>query len=229
VTTPILQLQGAMRLVFEALKLAGRGALWVAIQISKVWNGIIDAIQSVLSTIADFEVLGARPFAALDGLAWELGNARLPVQEMQASLAELNRTTWDNIDARARETAATERNAAATNAATEALLNVPSGYRVALARFNATTPGAPGSTAPSSPTAPGPGVGASPPPGRPSDGTSPYGPAPGTAQQVVNVFPRADMDEESLAAEVVRIQARVEARASGNRMGYDKARYAGAF
>lgn len=132
-----LLVEVGLRVLFEAIKGLALGILYVAKGISGVWNGIVQAVQNVLTTLGNIEVFGAQPFAFLDDWAKGLEGAKLSTEGLSDSISKLKDTTWDAAKAKADETAAVLKNREAVDKATESLTNVPNTWKVALARFNA--------------------------------------------------------------------------------------------
>ncbi len=126
-------LKEALKVFFDVVKMVA----WFIIEVAKffvgIWNGILGAIASVMKELAKFDLFGSKPFAFLGQWANTLLGAQVSTQGMTDAQTKLMNTTWDTAMAMGKASTAAQ-------AAAAALSNVPSGYRVALARFNATTP-----------------------------------------------------------------------------------------
>jgi phage-related protein len=119
--------------VIKYVMLAILGIVWLALQI---WNGVIEAIARVVESI----------------IFWDGGNAANEIRKVKAdmkptedAMADLNSSTFDGVKAANARTAAdfeaagaAQGMADAATSVTEALTNVPSGFKVARARFDAT-------------------------------------------------------------------------------------------
>ena len=147
----------ALKALFAVLKVVSAGILTVAQGISSLWNGIISAVQSVFRSLADIKVFGAKPLSFLDGWASGLESAKVDTDAMARALQALAGMTYEAAQEKAKETAEVIRNRQATEKATQALTNVPSAFKYALAAFDAQDPQgsgagpAHGSSAPSVP------------------------------------------------------------------------------
>lgn len=121
VLTPAFQLVGSV--------LAGVAVvvLNIFLALASVWNGIISAIQGLLRTI-DKVIPGDK----LEDLADKFEKAKIPTESLEEAMAEAVRIVSMGF------TPATEDATNELNGMNEALLNVPSGFKIALARFNAT-------------------------------------------------------------------------------------------
>lgn len=130
----------AFRGLFEGLKVVATIVLTIAKAIGDVWNGILGAIQAVFRALGSIDLFGWKPLEFLNDWADGIERAKAPTDEMARALVELQGLTWEQAQAVAAETAGRVKNIDAMREATEALTNVPQGYRVALARFNAMDP-----------------------------------------------------------------------------------------
>lgn len=128
------------KVVFEVLKVVANVVGSIMIAIGDVWNGILGAIEGFLRMLGGIEIFGAKPFEFLNQWADGLKGAMMPTDQMREGLAALNGMTWEQAQAAANATAEQLKNTAALKEATESLTNVPEGYKVALARFNAQDP-----------------------------------------------------------------------------------------
>jgi phage-related protein len=191
----------ALKGLFDVVKFLARVVLTIVKAIGDVWNGILEAIQSVFRSLAKISVLGAKPLGFLNGWADGLEGAMVDTDALANSLRRLNGLTYEAAQERARETAAVLRNREAVAKATESLTNVPNAWKVALARFEAqdaqqgpgATPTVPVPTSPSMPA----GNGATwtpstpgnrpPPPGAGAGGGDLLAPARGALVNTVNI------------------------------------------
>jgi hypothetical protein len=147
-----------VNVVFVAIKYVALGFLYVAKGLATAWNGILGAIQGVFRALGSIKILGGKPLGFLNDWADSLEGSKLSMDGLNASIAELNNMTRESATAKAQEAAAVLRNREALDKATESLTNVPSGWKVALARFDAqnargASPALPAST-PGPPMAP---------------------------------------------------------------------------
>jgi hypothetical protein len=110
----------------------------IVIAISNVWNGIISAVQGILQFLGNIELFGGKPFAFLNDWAAGLEGAKAATATYEAQLAEVSSMTWDSAMGQAVALdAATE----AANNFASGITNAASGFKVELARFNATNVG----------------------------------------------------------------------------------------
>ena len=159
-----LLVEVGLRLFFEGVKLVALGILHIAKAISGVWNGIINAVQSVLATLGSIEVFGKKPFSFLLDWATAIGDAKISTEGLDASISKLKDATWDAAKAKADETAEVLKSKAAVDKMTESLTAVPPRWRYALRAFeaqNARTGPAGGPVLPSSQPSAGGGAPAS--------------------------------------------------------------------
>jgi phage-related protein len=127
--------------LFAVVKVVIMVILGIVKGIFEAWNWVIGAIASVIAFFGD--TAGADAFRQ---------NNRADTTGVDEGLKALEDSSYATATAQAEATSETYRNAAANgeaadaaNRATEAFTNVPTGYKIALARFNATgtdTPGA---------------------------------------------------------------------------------------
>ncbi|MBJ6762811.1 hypothetical protein JGU66_18765 [Myxococcaceae bacterium JPH2] len=150
-----------IRGLFETIRYVGIAILWVVKGIGGLWNGIIGAIQSVFKALGDISVFGAHPLGFLKGWANSLGKVKVDTESLAKAIQEMEHLSWSAALAKAQETAEVLKNTDALQAATEALSNVPSAWRVALRRFDAEDPeerGGQGSSGTSGVSVPGAGI-----------------------------------------------------------------------
>ncbi|WNG57381.1 hypothetical protein F0U59_23405 [Archangium gephyra] len=146
----------ALRVLFEGIKYLSMGILWVAEGIGNVWNGIVTAVQSVLNALGNIELFGGKPFDFLLDWGTSLESMKIDTDALADAYGHLHDMTWETAQAQAEQAAAVTRNNEAIKEATEALTNVPSGWRAARAKYLAQDPrdmggggvgpGAPGGT-----------------------------------------------------------------------------------
>ena len=121
-------LEMAFGLLFNVIKFWAMGILWVVWAIQKAWNWIVEALAGLLETFR------------LNKAAESLREMTTDVDATRESIQELADLTWEAAMAQAEAAGAIEDLGDAANAATEALLNVPRGFRVARARWAAQDP-----------------------------------------------------------------------------------------
>ncbi len=181
VVNPLQLLAGpVLKALFEVLRFASTVILKVMKGLGDAWNGIVGAIQSVFRKLADISVFGAKPLSFLDGWADGLERAKVDTEAMARALQALTGMTYEAALEQANQTAEVVRNRKELQRATESLSNVPSIWKVALARLEAQDPGGPlGGPAPSVPipTAPPPSAPWN--PAQPGGSTTPGQPPPG--------------------------------------------------
>lgn len=144
VQQPLMLLAGpVLSGLFEVLKQVGIWIMDIAIALSQAWNWVIKGIQSIINKIAGAlpDFLGKH----IRKLGSGLDSVILPVDDMKNSLRDLQgmseQSARDLAQAKFDEVLSMEKLGAAAQDAAESLLNVPSGFKVQLARFNATDPG----------------------------------------------------------------------------------------
>ncbi len=103
------------------LKAVAAVILMVIRSIAGIWNLIIEAIAGIIGVFNK-------------DAAWEFRKKKMDTNALDEAMRNLFESTEDNTDAQ-------ERQAEAADKATEALSNVPRGYKVALARFNSIVEG----------------------------------------------------------------------------------------
>lgn len=129
---PVFEL--AFRVLFNVLKVVALIVMGVALALGAAWNGILEVIARVVSGLSN--ALGG--IEALDKMAAALRDQKVDTAGMADAMADLATTTYDQAYASASAASSAAMMAEAANEATESLTNVPSGYKIALARFNAT-------------------------------------------------------------------------------------------
>ncbi|WP_228556665.1 hypothetical protein [Myxococcus sp. AB025B] len=134
---PLTLLSGPiMKGLFAVIRVVAMGILYVVKGIGTVWNAIIGFIASVFKTLGKIPFVGG----AFKKMARGLESMKVPMDQVDGALDALKDSSYDAAAANAAAGVAAWENAAATNRATEALTNVPTGFKVALARFNAQDP-----------------------------------------------------------------------------------------
>ena len=140
-------LADALGVVAEVLKGVVAVITFVFRGIAGIFNGIINAISGVFRTIASFSILGKRPFGFLDSWADSLDRARISTDRFDSIMTGATSQVAAAGDAMCGTNAPTDLCAALNemgseiNSVTSSLLNVPSGFRVALRRFQSTSTG----------------------------------------------------------------------------------------
>lgn len=137
-------LEQAMRAAFGAIKTVAYIILGVTVGVLDLWNGIVSAVQAVLTYVSAFEIAGQRPLAFLGDMAASLEAAKGPADQYRQQLADVAAVTWDSAMTTAQSFNSA---AAAADSLASGMTNAASGFKVDLARYNATnvgaTPGAP--------------------------------------------------------------------------------------
>jgi len=131
-------LEKALRGVFATMQGVAIVILGIVVGVLNVWNGIVSAIQSVFSVIAGFEIAGQRPLAFLGEWAAGLESAKASTQTYEDQLAAAVSMTWDSALTTAQSFGTA---AAAADELASGMTNAASGFKVDLARYNATNTG----------------------------------------------------------------------------------------
>lgn len=130
--TPVMPiLDTAFRALFEVLKAVAEIILYVMLGIQTAWNAIVGAVAGILAKLSD--VFGG----ALDGLVEKLEGMKADTTSTEQALGALTSMTYESAYEQANLAANAATTAATMEDVTEALTNVPSGYKVASARFDA--------------------------------------------------------------------------------------------
>jgi phage-related protein len=140
-------LSPVLRILFEVAKVVLIVIMGFLEAIASIWNAIVDAVAGIVQAVLTAITLGAGAEWA-KGVADEIRKGKADTTAMREAREALNDATWDSVAAQNAQMVAAY-NVAEANDATaktarevaEALTNVPSGYKVALARFNAMDPG----------------------------------------------------------------------------------------
>ncbi|NVJ14228.1 phage tail protein [Myxococcus sp. AM010] len=136
-TQPLSLLAGPiMKAFFAVMRVVAMGILYVVKGVGTVWNGIIGFIAGVFRALSKIPLVGG----AFEKMARGLDSMKVPMDQVDGALNTLRNTTYESAAANSAAAVAQWENANATRKATEALTNVPSGIKVALARFNAQDP-----------------------------------------------------------------------------------------
>lgn len=131
------------RLLFDIAKIVLLGIMHSAEAILTLWNGAVTAIEGIVNDVVSFLTAGVDTTAGTR----LLGGLRSPEDTMtslQHSITELENSTYDGVRAQLQLEAAGQGAADALDRFSESLTNVPSGFRVAAARYQATAAGAGG-------------------------------------------------------------------------------------
>ena len=128
VVGPILEF--AFQVIFTVMKGVAFVVLGIAYAIGAVWNGILNIIITVLEVISKVTNKVDNAIASLEDMKVDTAGTADAMQ----TLAD---TTYESAYATANASVQTAMMADAATAATEALSNVPSGYKIATARFEA--------------------------------------------------------------------------------------------
>src|SRR5690606_38126345 len=96
-------------------------------------NALVGTIGNIFKSLSQISILGLRPLKFLEGMANFFLGLQVDTKALADAQKELRDLTWEEAMARIKNTDA-------LNRATEALRNVPSGFKVALARFQAAMP-----------------------------------------------------------------------------------------
>lgn len=126
--------------LFDATKFAGTTLLSVSAGIVKFWNDLIGQFADALRSVADMEVAGAKPFAFLDGVARAVGGLGLPTLAgtLEESASKLGATTFPTFTTAVEEaTDATKEATRETQKFAASWFNVPDGYKINEARYDA--------------------------------------------------------------------------------------------
>ena len=149
--------------LFEVIKavLLAVGAVFQGL--GGLWNGILEAIATVFKKLGDIEIFGKHPLGFMNGWADTISKGQINMAGLDRAMETLRNTTVATAETYENTTDETmsiptgvgdqlqDLGNVADDVA-ESLSNVPSGYKVALARFNASdfgpmTPALAGATA----------------------------------------------------------------------------------
>lgn len=137
---PVMNLlNGVMRGLFVVIQAVAVGILSVVVSISAIWNGIVSAVQAVLTFLSTIQIAGAQPFAFLGEWATSLESSKAATDTYKQQLQDAATMSFDS----AMTTAKSFNGAAeAADQLAGSMTNAASGFKVDLARFNATNVGA---------------------------------------------------------------------------------------
>jgi len=121
----------AFRVFYEVMRAISLVILSVMWAIGMVWNAILDAILAVLNVIQ-------KVFGGMKKAMESIEAMKMDTDGAADAMNDLMHSSYDSAYATAEAAAQTAMMGEAAQAATESLLNVPSGYKVALARYEAT-------------------------------------------------------------------------------------------
>jgi tape measure domain-containing protein len=133
-------LQPVLEAAFWVFKGLGVIVLAFATAAGALWNAFVWAVTGVIDVIQSIPGMG-KVFKKLED---QLEESQWNLDAMADDMATLWNMTWDDAAAIADHTESTETATDAMDAMTESLLNVPEGYKVALARLNSATGTSPG-------------------------------------------------------------------------------------
>jgi hypothetical protein len=197
ITAPLQLLGGpVMRGLFEVLKFVGQALLGIVGAIAPFWNGVVGFVADLLRGLASIPLL-----SFLNDWADGLDSMKIDVAGIDDAYKQLTATTWESAKATANETAERIKGSRAMQDVTEALTNVPEGYKVALTRFRATDPVGAALPTYSAPLS--------------SSGSAPTGT---NATTIVNNF-YGITDTTEMVAQIDKVQRLAEARRTGRPMG----------
>lgn len=131
-------LGGVMRALFGAIKVVAYVILGYVVLYSELWNGIVSAVQTVLSFLASIEIAGGKPFAFLGEWAASLEASKAATDTYRQQMDDVGNLTWDAAMTAAQSFGTA---AAAADELASGMTNAASGFKVDLARYNATNTG----------------------------------------------------------------------------------------
>lgn len=104
-----------------------------------LWNSVIGAIQGILRSIGDLKIAGKKPFGFLSEWADGLEKSKGETFDLAKATKEAQGVALDSIRAGRAKNEQDEDLIDNTKKVNEQLQNVPSGFKIALERFRATT------------------------------------------------------------------------------------------
>ncbi len=132
----------ALEFLFESFRMLGIGVLYLTKGFAGFWNGALSFISGILKTLAnmkiDIGVAVIAPFAVLGDLAKGMDTAQVNISGLNGQIDTLKNMTWEQAQAAADAAKAQVLNTQAVDKATASMTNVPSGWKAAMAVFNAT-------------------------------------------------------------------------------------------
>jgi hypothetical protein len=163
---PVLEgLTPVFHALFTVVKGVGLAVAYVVKGIGSVWNGIIDAIATIFDKIGGIKVFGMKPFGFLEGWADTVRKAEVNMNGVNRAIEQLKDTTIASAEAAGKlsvvgtgegsfdatsdavsdltlsvleDVDALDEHADTLKEVNEALLNMPQGFKLAAARFEAT-------------------------------------------------------------------------------------------
>lgn len=130
----------ALKVLFPVLKVFGLILGSVAWVIGQIWNGLISVLQAIFRALGNISIFGWKPLGFLNDWANSLEQAKMDTDSIARSLTELAGLTWEQAQATAQEIAASYELQDAAEEASEALRNVPSGFKYVLTKFGVAEP-----------------------------------------------------------------------------------------
>lgn len=158
-------LEPVFHALFRVVKGLGLAVAYIVKGIGGVWNGIIDAIATIFEKIGGIKVFGMKPFGFMEGWADSVRRAEINMNGVNRAIEKLRDTTIESAEAAGKltvvgtgegtfsktedtlsdlnvsilnDTEALDDHADTLKDVNEALLNVPQGFKIAAARFEAT-------------------------------------------------------------------------------------------
>ncbi len=141
-TAPAFQmLVPALGVLFEGLKFLTLGVLYITKGVGWLWNKVEAAIANVLRDLSNISIklpglAAIKPFAALGDIANGLDATAVNIGALDNQIEATKQMTWAQTQAMAETTKAQILQKEAVDNATASMLNVPSGFKAALNRFN---------------------------------------------------------------------------------------------
>lgn len=131
---PLTLLAGpVMKVFFEAIRFVAIGILYIVKGIGTVWNGLVGFVQSVFKALGKLPLVGG----VFKDMARGMEKMKVPMDKVDGAINQLRETSYDAAAANAAQSVATWQNTEATQEASESVSNVPQGFKIALARFDA--------------------------------------------------------------------------------------------
>lgn len=136
-------LEPVLKILFEIVKVVMVVIIGFLQAVVAIWNTIIDVIAGIVQGILTAITLGAGASWAKD-VADGIRKAKADDKALSSAMNALNQSTWDSMTAQSEATASSWKAAdgldnlsQTAQQVTESLSNVPSGYKIAYARFQA--------------------------------------------------------------------------------------------
>lgn len=121
-----IMLEPAFKALFPIIKGFGILVLNVVTGVSTVWNAIVGTLGGIFGALANISILGRKPLRFLQGVADFFNGLMVDTDSLSDAMQRLRDLTWEQADA--------------AESAAQALHNVPSGFKVALRRFQVAQP-----------------------------------------------------------------------------------------